>query len=181
MTFLVLTNVRAFQGGCDFTGAGNKVAFGSEVEEKDTTTFGSGGWKEVIGGLIESDVTSEGYWEAGDDAKVDDRLWADLAGLEAYSVGPSGATVGELAYLTKLLHSSYTLLGQVGDVAPWSAKGKGSWPVVRGAWGHPPGTARTATGTGTAVQLGAVTAGQRLYAAVHVLSVSGTSTHTIAG
>jgi hypothetical protein len=36
-------------------------------------------------------------------------------------------------------------------------------------------TARTATGTGTSVQLGAVSSTQRLYVALHVFSVSGTT------
>jgi hypothetical protein len=46
---------------------------------------------------------------------------------------------------------------------------------VRGQFAHPPGTARTATGTGTGLEVGAVAAGARLYAALHVLSVSGTT------
>jgi hypothetical protein len=51
---------------------------------------------------------------------------------------------------------------------------------VRGVCAHPPGTARTATGNGTGVQIvGGVPAGQYLYAAIHVLSVSGTSTPTL--
>jgi hypothetical protein len=44
---------------------------------------------------------------------------------------------------------------------------------------HPNGTARTTTGTGTGIQLGAVTAAQRMYCNLHVLSISGTGTPTI--
>jgi hypothetical protein len=51
--------------------------------------------------------------------------------------------------------------------------------MVRGQIAHPPGTARTTSGTGTGLQLGAVAAGKRLYAAVHVLSVAGTGTPSI--
>ena len=54
-----------------------------------------------------------------------------------------------------------------------------AWPVVRGTSLHPPGTARTATGNGTAVQVGAVASGRQMYAALHVLSVSGTATPTL--
>jgi hypothetical protein len=46
---------------------------------------------------------------------------------------------------------------------------------VRGQIAHPPGTPRTADGTGPALTLGAVPAGKRLYAALHVLSASGTT------
>jgi hypothetical protein len=44
---------------------------------------------------------------------------------------------------------------------------------VRGVGLHPPGTARTDDGNGTAVQVAATTADQRLYASLHVLSVAG--------
>ena len=60
-------------------------------------------------------------------------------------------------------------------MATWTGTAKSSWPLVRGTIAHPPGTARTASGTGTGLQLGAVPAGRRLYAALHVLSVAGTT------
>jgi hypothetical protein len=69
----------------------------------------------------------------------------------------------------------------VGEVAPWTSTAKSSWPLVRGQFAHPPGAARTATGTGTGLNLGAVAAGKRLYASLHVLSVAGTATPTITG
>jgi hypothetical protein len=65
--------------------------------------------------------------------------------------------------------------GSVGDAAPWSAELTGNWPLARGVIAHPPGTARTSTGTGTAFLLGAVSATQQLYATLHVLSLSGTT------
>ena len=52
-------------------------------------------------------------------------------------------------------------------------------PVVRGTLMHPTTTARSTSSTGTARQLGAVSATQSVYAALHVLSVSGTSTPTL--
>ena len=66
----------------------------------------------------------------------------------------------------------------MGEVAPWALTGKSSSKVARGVVAHPPGTARTASGTGTGQELGAVAAQQRMYAALHVLSVSGTASIT---
>ena len=40
-------------------------------------------------------------------------------------------------------------------------------------------TTLTATGNGTSQQLGAVTSAQKVYAAIHIWSISGTSTPTI--
>lgn len=180
----VLTNVRLFTGGADLTGRSNKLEIACQVEEKDVTCWPEDDtttivWKEVIGGLYSTDISAEGAWEAGDSGKVDDVSWADLGGLGAWTACQHTAALGSTALLTYAMRGEYSLLGEVGDVAPWSAKATGSWPMLRGKILHPPGTARTATGNGTAVQHVAVSTGQHLYAALHVLSVSGTSTPTI--
>lgn len=179
---LILTNTRFFVDGVDLTGASNKIELGAEVEAKDATTYASGGWKEYLGGLGGSDWKAAGFWEAGDPSLVDDSTWSNLGGIDTVTVVPDGGgNVGDLAYLTQALTSTYTLLGDVGEVAPWQAGLSGSWPLARGLVAHPSGTARSANGTGTAQQLGAVAAGKALYASLHVLSVAGTSTPTITG
>ena len=175
----VLTDVRLFAGGADLSGRSNKVELQAEVEDKDSTNYRSAGWKEVLGGIHSSTVTAEGQWEAGDPSKVDDNAWSLLGARAPWTISPTDATVGTLAYLTYGLQSSYKLGDQVGEIAPWAAKASGTWPVARGQIAHPPGTARTASGIGTSLQLGAIPAGKRLYAAVHVLSVAGTAAPTI--
>jgi hypothetical protein len=175
----ILTDVRLFGVGADLSGASNKVEVSAEVEEKDATNYRSGGWKEVLGGLASSTWNAEGQWEAGDPGKVDDASWSQLGGTGPWTASPTDATVSALCYFTLGVRSSYKLGDQVGNVAPWTGKVSGSWPVVRGQIAHPPGTARTASGTGTSLNLGPVPAGKRLYAALHVLSVAGTATPTI--
>ncbi|WP_425244851.1 hypothetical protein [Streptomyces sp. NEAU-NA10] len=176
MAKTILTNVRTFAGGVDLTGASNKVELSSEIEEKETTNYASQGYKEVIGGLGSAEISAEGQWEAGDPTKVDDASWTHLGTVIPWSISANNsASVGDLAYVVSALRSSYTLFDAVGEVAPWSGDAKSSWPLVRGQFAHPPGTARTASGTGTGLNLGAVTAGKRMYAALHVLSASGTT------
>jgi hypothetical protein len=179
MSKMVLLDVRLFAGGADLSGNSAKAEITAEFEDKDATNYRSGGWKEVLAGLASSTINAEGQWEAGDPGKVDDASWAQLGGIAPWTVCPTDSTVGTLAYFTNALRSSYKLGDQVGEIAPWTGKASGSWPMVRGQIAHPPGTARTATGTGTSIQLGAIPAGKRLYAAVHVLSVAGTSGPTI--
>ncbi|WP_406143301.1 hypothetical protein [Streptomyces anulatus] len=168
-------NARLFAPGADLTGASNKVELSSEIEDKDTTNYYSNGWKEVIGGLGSAEISAEGQWEAGDPSKVDDASWAALGGVGPYTVCPDTSTVGALAYLTAGMRTDYKIGDAVGEVAPWTGTVKSSWPLVRGQIAHPPGTARTATGNGTVLNLGAIPAGKRLYAALHVLSASGTT------
>lgn len=176
MSKTILTNVRCFASGVDLTGQSNKIELSSEVEDKDSTNYASQGWKEVLGGLGSAELSGEGQWEAGDSSKVDDASWAHLGTVIPWSVSANnGAAVGDLAYFMSALRSSYTMFDAVGEVAPWSGTAKSAWPLVRGQFAHPPGTARTATGTGTGLNLGAVTVGKRMYAALHVLSVSGTT------
>lgn len=171
----VLTNVRAFAVAADLSGASNKIELSGEVEEKETTNYRSGGWKEVVGGLGSAEISGEGFWEAGAPDLVDDASWAQLGGVGPWTICPDTAQLGSLAYFTRALRADYKLLGAVGDVAPWSGTAKSSWPLVRGQIAHPPGTARTANGTGTALDLGPVAEGARLYAALHVLSTAGTT------
>ncbi|HWB37492.1 MAG TPA: hypothetical protein VHA75_15860 [Rugosimonospora sp.] len=181
MSNFVLKNVRSFAGGVDLTSVNNKFELSGEVEEKETTNYGSNGWKEVIGGLGSAKITGEGQWEAGDASKVDDSRWAALGTVKEITVCPDGATVGSVAWILSALETKYALGGTVGDVAPWSIDGSSSSHLVRGQIMHPPGTARTSSGNGTTAQLGALTTGHTLYANFHVLSVtadSGTPTIT---
>lgn len=179
MAKFVLTNARLFTGGADLTSVNNKLEVSAERAAVDTTNFGSSGWTESLAGLGETEINAEGFWEATDAGKVDDAMWAQLGGLTSWTASPNTGAVADLAYFTSALTGSYQLGGEVGDVAPWTAKAAGSWPLVRGVIAHPSGTARTVTGTGTAQSLGAVSATQNLYAALHVLSVTGTVTPTI--
>ena len=172
----ILTNVRTFAVAADLTAASNKVELSTEVEDKDATNYASQGWKETMGGLASAEISAEGQWEAGDPSKVDDASWATLGGVGPWSISANnGAAVGDLAYFTSALRADYKVGESVGEIAPWTSTAKSSWPLVRGQFAHPPGTARTATGVGTGLNLGAVAAGKRLYAALHVLSVAGTT------
>lgn len=171
----VLLDARLFAPGADLSGASNKIELTSEIEDKETTNYRSAGWKEVLGGLGSAEIAAEGQWEAGDPSLVDDSSWTDLGGRGPYTVCPTDSTVGALAYITSGMRADYTIGEAVGEVAPWTSTVKSGWPLVRGQIAHPPGTARTATGSGTALNLGAIATRQRLYAAVHVLSASGTT------
>ena len=172
---MILLDCRLFAVGADLSGNSNKIEISAEHEEKDSTHYRSNGWKEVLGGLGSAEISGAGQWEAGDPSRVDDASWAALGGIGPYTVCPTDSTVGALAYFTQGLRQNLKFGDQVGEVAPWEGTIKSSWPLVRGQIAHPPGTARTATGTGTVLNLGAIPAGKRLYAALHVLSLAGTT------
>lgn len=176
LTPTVLLDARIYLETADLTGFSNKVDLSSSVVDLDKTTFGSGGWNERTGGLFDSQGTLDGFWDATDLTKPDDTFWANLGvSGTALTVVPTSGAVGSLAYLGKVLECDYKPGGQVGQLLGWSAGLKGNTALARGQILHPQGTARTTTGNGTAVQLGAVLATQRMYANLHVMSVSGTT------
>lgn len=184
----VLVNVRIFHGACDLTGQSNKVELNAEYEALDRTVFGpagvgSAGWVEVIAGLGSAAPSASGFWAAGNAGKVDDAMWAALGnvgGISIFDETADGlATYGDAVYLQKAMTSQYKIGDAVGQLAPYSFSAASSSPMARGKSLHPPGTARTANGDGTAVEHVAVPSGKRLAACLHMLSVAGTSTPTL--
>lgn len=182
MTKQVLLDARLFVGGVDLSGHGNKIEIDEEAEVKEVTDWRSGGAEEVLAGITKVDISAEGQWEAGDPTYVDDATWAQRRSIEPWSAGASGASdlaPGNLMWFTRALRTKSTIWGALGEVAGWNATARGSRPLVRGQSAHASGVPRTATGNGTALELGAVGATQFMYANLHVLGVSGTSTPTI--
>jgi hypothetical protein len=179
MAKFVLQNVRLFAGGADLTTVNNKAEITAEVEEKEATAFAPSGplWREVLGGIRSTSIDASGQWEAGDLSKVDNSMWAQSGSRDAWTVCPEGAAFGSLAWFTAAMRQSYNLGGAVGDVAPWTAKGSGGWPLVRGNIDVSPGSPISASPSfAPPIEIvGGVPEGQSLYAALHVFSVSGTT------
>lgn len=171
---LVLTDALVLVNGADLSGQSNKVEVTASIDALDATTFASAGWRENVGGLGEHVFEIGGFWQAGDAAKPDDRLWADLGQVAAWTAAMEQAA-GSVAYFGNVLSGSHQVGGDVGTLAPFTASGKGSGRVVRGELLHAANVARTTTGTTTGVQLGALSASQAMHCALHVCSVAGTT------
>ena len=96
-------------------------------------------------------------------------LYTDIAVADVpMTVGAQTGADGEIAYFFKALLGEYKPGAAVGDMFGFQASGDDS-----GGDGLIRGTimgvgAKTVTGTGSIVQLGAVSAAQKLYAALHV-------------
>lgn len=175
MALQVLTNAKILAGQADLSGWSNNVELSAEVEELDATTFGSSGFKSVVGGLKAVTIKVGGFWEAFNATYPDDRLFADL-GVAAVpmTITPTGATVGDPSYFTRVMRPSYKLGDKVGQLVPFESNAVGDGtPLVRGKITD--NQARTTTSTSTAVQLVTPTASTRVLCGIHVLAVSGSS------
>lgn len=174
-----------YVGGYDMTGDLNQTSLSLPHEALDRTVFRPGAatpGRVRQAGLQDVQSTVMGFWQAGS-GTVDPEAWARL-GTTAQVVTQTPAGVeGERAYLYQAGTFEYQLFGNVGEMAPFSlslqgTRGNGtlSAGAVAGRLLKAKGDADATGATGTAVELGAVAAGQYLYAAFHVFSAGTTIT-----
>lgn len=169
-----LTDAKLYVGEFDLSGDHNAIVttFGSELVDDtamgDTTRSNAGGLKTVS-------LSGEGFWAGGDNA-VDDVLFDHIGVADMpVTVAPAGETLANDAYLFNAIIGQYNPGATVGELLRFSvsASGSGGAGVVRGILAHI--GSETATGSETKQLLGAVSATQSVYAALHVLAVSGTN------
>jgi hypothetical protein len=150
----------------------------STAAEHDSTGFGTD-WVSMVGGLKSVDWSSS-VMQNFDAATVD-----ALVGLSGTFAGsavplstlPEGQTAGDLGYAFNATQFAYQPIEASPDglaMAALSGKGDGS-PLVRGVLMNTP-AAVTASADGDAFEIGAIPAGKKMYAALHVLGTpTGTS------
>lgn len=141
----------------------------------DSTTFGTNGTKTNIAGLKEINLSASGFQDYA--VGGPDNIMATKFALAdvPVTVSPDGGEAGEVAYCFKALAVDYNpMSGSVGEIAPFTlAAVQSSGKLVRGVIGAT-GT-KTSTAAGDDQVIGAVSAAQSIYAALHVLTVSGTN------
>ena len=176
MAKFVFNDGKVFSGGYDLSDHITSVNLEINSEELDATTINSGGFRERIGGLKDSTLSMDGFYEAG--ANKPDALLGASIGNELIVTTVPDAGVGNTAYFMKSRLFSYSMFGTVGEIAPFSiTKSQSDDEVVQGKIEID--GALTATGNSTGVQLGAVGSTERIYVAIHCTAVSGTSTPTV--
>lgn len=179
MATYALNDVDILAGGLDLSCFSNQVQLETTVAEVDATTFCSGGWTVPIAGRRSSMLTASGPTDmatatASQQSAVDEILAVTNGTEYVLSLVPMGSSVGAVGYFTRgVLMSRTVLQGSVGDLATHSVSFGGNQPVIRGTVD----TASTITSTGSSAgaQLGAVSATQRVWAAVHFLTAGGTT------
>jgi hypothetical protein len=172
----VLLNTVMYAGGYDFSADINKALLEIEAEAKDATTFGSGGWTELLAGLRKTDFSMEGLWEAGTNT-VDPEAFSQFGGTEqVHMLAPAGSEAS-VAYGWRAARFKYSVGGEVGEIAPFSltSQGSGAQGAVRGQLAKAKGTVSATGQAGSVLTLGAVGAAQFVYAGLHVFGTPGTT------
>ena len=170
-------NMSILEGSVELAGHGKSVDIQTTVAPLDKTALDTTGWVELTGGLKTTTVNFEFMQDHAVANAVDSGFWSSFGSTGTVRSIGTLADDGSAAYLMRGINLSYQVIGgQVGELAMGSVSGStSSGPVVRGKLLHPSSTARTTSSTGTGRQLGAVASGKSMYAALHVISASGST------
>lgn len=133
-------------------------------------------WRRVKGGKKSISWSATVMNDFADDS-LDETFHAALGVVDQpVSLLPAGTTSGAVGWAFPALELGYTPFNTAhGELAMGELSGAGTGVAVRGTLMHPPATSRTSSSTGTAYELGAITATQRMYCSAHVTFHSGTS------
>lgn len=176
MSTFVWKDATIWAGAYDITADVTSVDADDSFDEVDMTTFGSGGNRERASGLcdVKLDVATFMDFDLSEPAL---HAINGSAG-NIFTVTPQGASVIQTAYFGRGLAGKLKRSAKVGDAAMLngSFSASNSEGLIRGACVLPKTTTSgTGTTNGTAYQLGAVSATQTIYGALHVFAASGTT------
>jgi len=174
MAAFTLTNQKLFLGGYNLTGVTNAIALEYAAELKDATVYGAD-TRINKGGLKTVQLQAEGFYDA---AAVDSPVFTNIGVADTpISILAEGNTDGDIGYFFKALAGQYTMGESVGEMLKYSLGAGARSALVKGQVLND--STETATGNGTAIQVGAASATQTIYAVLHVVASSGTGDQTL--
>ena len=180
MATRVQTDSSLFFGGYDISGVFNAISLTVGGGGQDDTVFGDETVSNAAG-LSALAFEGEGYWSSTEDAVIEASLGIDSSST-ILTVAPVNSTKGQPTYFAPLQEAEYNPYntGTVGEMLAFRVTGTGRGAPVSGDIYVAPGTNRTTSGTSTPpVQQGSVSATQKVYSSLHVLSASGTLDVTV--
>lgn len=133
MSKFVLTAEKVLIAGNDLSTYCSKAEITISAEIKDTTNYGSGGWKEELGGLRQAKLSLEFYNDFAT-TLLDSIMFPLLGTIVTFEVAGTQAArgVSNPSYIGSLLVSDWNpLTGKVGDVDTSSVSYQSSGIVTR--------------------------------------------------
>lgn len=176
MAVYSVINPTIFVGHQDLSGDLSSIDGTITANPLDVTTFGSGGWHQRIAGLKDVDLSGDGFLNLGT-GNVEEYLYTvSLGAAKAITIGPTTGAEGTPAELFQGLHTTFDQPEKVGDAAAFKMAFKGTGQVARGIILTSKTAGTTSSGSGTiTVSQAVVATASKLYATLHVFSVSGTN------
>jgi len=173
----VLTKLKLYIDGWDLSGDMRAIALNYGAETPDATTFNATS-RARDGGLKTLAFEHEGLWNGGTD--LADEVLFNRIGLAdvPVTIAPqqtalAAGTEGESGFFFNSIHGAYSFGGAVGDMLAFNVSGEATGDLIRGTILL--NAVKTASGNGTAFQVGAVLATEKLHAILHVIAASGST------
>jgi len=119
MAKFVLTGAMLLINAVDVSASTKKASIKIETDKKETTTFGSSGWKEIIAGIKSASISAEFYQDVAA-AALDSIMWPLLGTVVTFEIRmANGArSASNPAYTGSILISEWSPIdGSVGDDA----------------------------------------------------------------
>ena len=180
MATFVQTNVGLYWGGYSLASSFNAIALNLGNSPQDDTVYGDT-FVSNAAGLSSVQLEAEGFWESATDSVLQSGLAINVADT-VLSVTPVDQAAGSPSLFSKVTTSAYNPIstGTVGSMLGFSlsAEGRGE-KSVSGEILVIPATTHTSSSTSPVNNLGAVSATQKIYSALHVISASGTLAVTV--
>lgn len=173
-TPFAITDAKIYLSGYDLSGSSNSVSIAYEFPGIEVTSFGSD-CHYKIPGIPDLNIEAGGFAMTDGTDESEDVIEALLGTANTpVSIGYSGAD-GTPGYFTKMMEHARSLGGPIGEAFGFQIQGCAQgYKLVRGYY-LAPRASRTSSDTGTAKEISAVTATQKVYSALHVFAASGTS------
>jgi len=167
---IILANQKVYINGYDRSGVVNQISLNMNNDVKDSTALGDL-QRVYTPGLNDIEFSSEGFY----DVDVDGILW-DSVGVDGKVISfyESGAAANAVGYAMPASILGYAPGFKVAELKAFRISAKSSGKFVKVT--TPDGIVKkTSTGNGTARELGAVSATQKVFSFVHVIAKSGTN------
>lgn len=173
MAELVYKDCKLYIDKYDLSGFHNTLNLNYTADIRDKTAFGDS-TRSKLAGLKMIDATHSGWWESDGSSAPDDVLFSNVSlANKTMTVCPTDGAAGSLAYFLQSTQGEYSPGGNIGDLMAFNFAASGEGDLIRGVILDT--GSKSSSGNSSGIQQGAVLATQYVYAAMHVISVSGTN------
>jgi len=169
----LINNSKIWYDKYDFTAKMNACSIDYSADMQDDTVFGND-TKSNKPGLKNVKASAAGFWESGV-GSVDEAFFTEI-GLSGsvLSICPLAGSVGDNVFMFKTALGQYSPGGSVGDLLKFDVTAEAfNSALVNATLLN--NSILSASGNSTGFQLGAVPAGSKLYAGLHVIGITGTA------
>lgn len=175
MAPFVMIDSKLWVDGFDMSGYKNRITVDGPLALKEHTRFGDKATRRAAG-LRSTALKSSGFWDTAGTAFEPDKPYFDRIGVVdvPVSCAPQDGNEGSIGFLFRAGVARYQPGAAVGEMLAFEVNADGSDGVglVRATIIANKSLAAGAGQLGTAFQIGALSATQKLYAALHVLAVT---------